>query len=275
MRPRVGHIQFLNCFPLFYGLIEKRVLLDVDLVKAAPTELNRLLMEDKLDIAPISSIAYARNHKELILIPDISVSCDGIVQSILLIAKKPVEELNRARIALSNTSATSQVLLKVLMAKKWGLSVDYFESPPDLPSMLLEADAALLIGDHALRADYLMKEKLFVYDLGKEWYDYNGHSMVFAVWAVRRDYAEAHQEQVTRVKNALLESMRFSLSNLPEVARKAAEWEVYSPEYLETYFSTLRFDFNAKQQAGLLAYYRAAHAIGELPSVPELSFLEV
>ena len=43
MRPRVGHIHFLNCFPLYYGLIQHKVLLDVDLLKGTPRELNRML----------------------------------------------------------------------------------------------------------------------------------------------------------------------------------------------------------------------------------------
>ncbi len=275
MRPRVGHIQFINCFPLYYGLLEKKILLDIDLVKGTPSELNRMLREKRLDLAPISSIEYARNHKNLILMPDISISADNDVKSIFLISKRPITDLNGCRIALTNTSATSQALLRILMSKKYCHEVEYFESPPKLGSMLLEADAALLIGDHAMRADYQMKEKLHVYDLGREWHEFNGHSMVFAVWAIRRDYARDNLEQVEGLKNAFLASMEFSLQNIRDVAHKASEWEVFSAQYLEDYFTTLRFDFSVKQQAGLLAYYRQAFRLGLLDEVPELKFLEV
>ncbi|MGE5403558.1 MAG: menaquinone biosynthetic enzyme MqnA/MqnD family protein [Candidatus Saccharibacteria bacterium] len=273
MRPRVGHIHFINCFPLFYGLIEKKVLLDIDLIKGTPSDLNRMLREGQLDMAPISSIEYARHHKDLILMPDISISAETEVMSILLVSKIPINELGGKRVALTNTSATSQVLTKIILGRKYGLEVEYFESPPELRSMLLEADAALLIGDPALRAHYTMEEKLYIYDLVREWHEYNGHSMVFAVWAINREYAEKNVEMVDKIKNGFLESMRYSLDNIKDVACKCAEWEVFSPEYLEEYFATLKYDFNTSKQAGLLAYYREAHRMGLLEEVPELVFL--
>ncbi|MGI6487051.1 MAG: menaquinone biosynthesis protein [Syntrophomonadaceae bacterium] len=275
MRPRVGHIQFLNCFPLYYGLIQHKVLLDVDLLKGTPRELNRMLRENLLDLAPISSIEYARNFRDLVLLPDICVSCDGAVMSILLFSKVPIEELNGRKVALTNTSATSQALLRILLNRKYHLSPEYFESPPELGSMLLEADAALLIGDDALRSNYRLKDRLYVYDLGQEWKDHTGEAMVFAVWVVRREFAQREREQLAGVKQAMIQSMQFSLQNIQDVAAKAAEWEIFTPEFLEEYFHMLRFDFDARQQRGLLAYYREAANIGVLNEVPSLEFVEV
>ena len=94
MRPRVGHIQFINCFPLFYGLIEKKFLLEIDLIKGNPSDLNRMLQENLLDLAPIPSIAYARNYRDYVLMPDISVSCDGEVKSIFFFFKVLINELH-------------------------------------------------------------------------------------------------------------------------------------------------------------------------------------
>ena len=141
--------------------------------------------------------------------------------------------------------------------------------------MLLEADAALLIGDDALRSNYRLKDRIYVYDLGQEWKDYTGEAMVFAVWAVRREFARREREQLARVKEAMIQSMRFSLQNIQDVAQKAAEWEIFAPEFLEEYFHMLRFDFDARQQKGLLAYYREAANIGVLNEVPPLEFVEV
>lgn len=275
MRPRVGHIQFLNCFPLYYGLIEHKVLMDVDLLKGTPTELNRMLKENLLDLAPISSIEYARNFRDLVLLPDISVSCDGEVMSILLFSKVPIEELDGRKVALTNTSATSQALLRILLGRKYRLNPQYFVSPPELGSMLLEADAALLIGDDALRCNYRLKDRLFVYDLGREWKDYTGQAMVFAVWAVRREFAANNLAQLASIKQAFTQSMRFSLQNLGDVSRKAAEWEIFTPDFLEEYFNSLKFDFDSRQQEGLLTYYREASNIGVLGEVPPLQFVEV
>ena len=233
-----------------------------------------MLRENLLDLAPISSIEYARNFRDLVLLPDICVSCDGAVMSILLFSKVPIEELNGRKVALTNTSATSQALLRILLNQKYHLNPEYFESPPELGSMLLEADAALLIGDDALRSNYRLKDRIYVYDLGQEWKDYTGEAMVFAVWAVRREFARREREQLARVKEAMIQSMRFSLQNIQDVAQKAAEWEIFAPEFLEEYFHMLRFDFDARQQKGLLAYYREAANIGVLNEVP-LEFVEV
>ena len=60
-RPRTGHIQFLNCLPIYYGLVTGRGILDLDLVKGTPAELNTMLLEGALDISPVSSIEYARH----------------------------------------------------------------------------------------------------------------------------------------------------------------------------------------------------------------------
>jgi len=152
MRPKLGHIQFLNCLPLYYGMVKQDVLLDVDLVKANPADLARDIVEGTLDIAPVPAIEYARHAEGLLLLPDIAISSDGEVQSILLISKVPADQLTGCTVALTNTSRTSQVLARILIEKRWGADATYVVMPPDLPAMLREADAALLIGDEALRA---------------------------------------------------------------------------------------------------------------------------
>src|SRR4030042_1389426 len=92
LRPRVGHIQFLNCLPLYYGLVKSHALLDIELIKGTPTELNNLLISGALDISPISSIEYARTKDSLLLFPDFTVSSDGEVKSIVLLSRVPVKE---------------------------------------------------------------------------------------------------------------------------------------------------------------------------------------
>jgi chorismate dehydratase len=275
MRPRVGHIQFLNCLPLYYGLVKHDVLWDVELTKGTPTELNRYLFEHKLDICPISSIEYARHHRELLLMPDLSVSCDGPVTSIYLVSKVPIHELHGRDIALTNTSATSQILLKIILQDKYAIAPSYFESPPNLGSMLMEADAALLIGDPALHIHYQVPTGLYAYDLGVEWKELTGEKMVFAVWAVHRSFAIEKPEIARDVNRAFVKSMAFSLEHVEEVAKEAARWESFSADFLKDYFTTLQFSFDTEYQRGLLEYYRRAHALGYIEAVPTLDFLEV
>lgn len=275
MKPRVGHIQFINCFPLFYGLIEKKFLLDIDLIKGNPTDLNRMLYKNLLDLAPIPSIAYARNYQDYVLMPDISVSADGNVKSIYLFSKVPIDQLDRRKVALTNISATSVALLRIIMARGYNIVPDYFTSAPELGAMLLEADAALLIGDDALRAKYQHDNQLYVYDLGQEWKNMTGKPMVFAVWAIREDYAEKYRQDIITIRDTFTDSIRLSLEQVETVAAKAAEWEDFPPEYLVDYFRTLRFDFDYSKQEGLMEYYREAYNLGIIDSVPPLKIMDI
>ena len=126
MRPRVGHIQFINCLPLYYGLVKNGVLWNVELIKDTARELSCHLLADRLDISPIPSIEYSRHWRELILLPDLSVSCDGPVTSIFLVSKVPIQDLNNKVIALTNTSRTSQVLLKIILEDKYHVRPSFF-----------------------------------------------------------------------------------------------------------------------------------------------------
>jgi len=275
MRPRVGHIQFINCFPLFYGLIEKKFLLEVDLIKGNPSDLDRMLADNLLDLAPIPSIAYARNYRNYVIMPEISISCDGDVKSIYLISKVPIEQLGGKKIALTNISATSQALTRIIMAKHYGITPEYFASAPELGAMLMEADAALLIGDDALRAKYNQDPRLYVYDLGNEWKNMTGLPMVFAVWAIRRDFAEKNLEQVKIIKDTFVDCMNYSLEHIEDVARKAAQWEEFSDAYLVDYFTCLRFNFDERKQEGLVEYYKQAQQLGLIEEVPPLAILDI
>lgn len=275
MQPRVGHIQFINCFPLFYGLIEKKFLLEIDLIKGSPADLTRMLQANILDLAPIPSIAYARNYKDYVLLPDISISCDGPVMSIFLFSKVPIDQLHRKKIALTNTSATSQALLRIIMARYYNIQPEYFTSAPELGAMLMEADAALLIGDEALRSRFKNQDRLYIYDLGEVWKQFTGLPMVFAVWAIRRDFAAKHLKQLQEIKQTFCDSIKFSLENVQDVATKASQWEDFGADYLVDYFHCLRFDFNSRKQEGLLEYFRQAKNQGLLDEVPPLEILDV
>lgn len=274
LRPKVGHIQFLNCLPLYYGLVKSYALLDIELIKGTPTELNNLLISGSLDISPISSIEYARHHDSLMLFPDFTVSSDGEVKSILLLSRFPIEELSGKKIALTNTSATSQVLLKLILSHGYGIEPEYTIYQPDLNSMFSIADAALLIGDIALKY-YVHTRDVYLYDLGIEWKKLTGKKMVYAVWAVNRSFAETKSELCENVFETFRKSMDYSMEHLSEIVEYAAKWEPFSPSFLIEYFKSLRFDFGNDYQEGLLHFYKLALEIGELKTVPDLEFINL
>ncbi len=275
MRARIGHIRFLNCFPILYGLRLSGFLPEDRLVQGTPSQLNRMLVSNELDLAPISSIQYARHAGELLLVPGISISCNGRVMSILLFSKVPIEELSGKRIALTSASATSHVLLRILLERKYRVEAEYLVMDPDLKGMLEKADAALLIGDDAMLCSQAVENRLLVYDLGYEWKDYTGGPMVCAVWAVRRDFARDNFAEAADIQRALVGSVQTSLDRIPEVARAAVNGNGLSAEYLEEYFSTLKFGLTDELKEGLRRYYQEAYEIGALRDIPSLEFLEV
>ena len=273
LRPRVGHIQFLNCLPLYYGLVKSSGLLDLEMVKGMPTELNTLLINGKLDISPISSIEYARHHESLNLFPDFTVSSDGEVKSIILLSRYPIDKLSGKKVALTSTSATSHVLLKLILTE-YGVEPEYIVVAPDVNKMFASADAALLIGDIALKY-YVERKDFYLYDLGAEWKKLTGKKMVYAVWAVNRRFAETRRDLSKFVFDIFKKSMDYSIGHLDEIAEYAARWEPFSPSFLKAYFKSLRFDFGKDYQEGLLHFYKMASEIGELEKVGKLEFVDV
>jgi chorismate dehydratase len=262
-RPRVGHIQFLNCLPLYWGLVNTGTLLDLDLTRDTPEKLSEQLVNGDLDIGPITLVEFLKNADELVALPDIAVGCDGSVMSCEIVSRVPLEELDGAKVALGSTSRTSVRLARLLLAERFGVTPEYFTAAPDLKQMLQDADAAVVIGDLGLRA-YLRdvpEAGLYVYDLGELWKEWTGLPFVFAVWAVRKNYLAREPDMVHGVHRAFLESRDLSLEEVGKVAEHASHWEVFEPSVLERYFTTLDFRFAARQLEGVAEFARRTGGI--------------
>src|SRR6185503_4977268 len=131
-RPRVGHIQFLNCLPIYWGLVRSGALLDVELTKDTPDRLNDALVRGDLDIGPISLVEYLRHADDLLLLPDLAVGSDGPVLSVNLVSKRPLNDLDERLVALGSTSRTSVLLAQLLLEERHGAKPIYATMPPDL-----------------------------------------------------------------------------------------------------------------------------------------------
>ena len=159
---RLGRISYVNMAPVFHRLTH-----EVEEVTGVPTELNRMLLAGALDVAPISSIEYARNASRLRLLPRLCVSSEGAVDSIQLVTRIPLGQVRS--VAVTPESATSVVLTRVLLPRA------------EIRPLDEEADARLLIGDAALRSAF--EDPTPHHDLGRLWLERTGLPMVFAVWA--------------------------------------------------------------------------------------------
>jgi len=244
---RLGRISYVNMAPVFH-----RLEYEVEEVTGVPTELNRMLLDGELDIAPISSIEYARHASTLRLLPRLCVSSEGAVDSIQLVTRMP---LGRVRsVAVTPESATSVVLTRVLLPSA------------EIRSFEEEADATLLIGDAALKSAF--EDPTPHYDLGRLWLEKTGLPMVFAVWAV----PDPPPDGISDLEHALVASVRLARSEPEVLAYEASERYGYPPGFLARYFEKLRYSFGPRERAGFYTFLEMARDVGELHHVPELRF---
>src|SRR2546428_2055647 len=201
---RLGRISYVNMAPVFF-----RLEAEVDETQGVPTDLNARLLAGELDLAPISSIEYARNADRLRILPRLCVSSEGAIDSIQLVSKLPLEHVRT--VAVTPESATSVVLTKVLL--------------PGAAHVPLgeEADAKLLIGDAALKSAF--EDPTPHYDLGRLWLERTGLPMGFAVWAAPEPVADGLAE----LEEALVASVRLARAEpetLPIEANEAYGYAV-------------------------------------------------
>jgi chorismate dehydratase len=258
---RIGRIDYTNVWPVFHHFDPGTLPHPAEQVSEMPSSLNRKLREGEIDVAAISSFAFGASSDSYYLLPNLSVSALGRVQSILLFLKSPLEKVVHGKIALTTTSATSVNLLKIIMEKFYGGKPTYEDAEPSLERMLEGADAALLIGDHAIRASWL-EHGYRVLDLGEVWNLWTGHWMTFALWAVRRETAHAHPEAVRDIYEGLMASKRLVSQNLDSIITKALRQIGGTPAYWHGYFQHLFHGFGPDQQAGLMLYFRYARELG-------------
>jgi chorismate dehydratase len=270
-RLRIGYLDYINCLPVYHGIEKGHIFIDGELVKGKPAELNRLMAEGNLDLSPISSIEYARHLDHYVLLPDLCLNSKGYVHSVLLVSKYQIHELSGKTIAVSDTSATSSVLLKILLLKRYSVTPDYREMPPDLTKMLRNSSAALLIGDEALSVR--TSGDFYEYDIGMLWKEFTGHPIVFVVWAVRNEVLSGFGEEVASIHAALKTSLKYGLANVDEVAKIASE-RIRVPRIdLKKYYSNLGYGFDALMQKALLFYYDHASSLRLCPPCRELEFV--
>jgi chorismate dehydratase len=246
---RLGRISYVNMAPVFH-----RLNADVEEVSGVPTELNRLLLDGQLDIAPISSIEYARHASSLRILPRLCVSSEGAVESIQLVSRLPFSQIRS--VAVTPESATSVVLTKVLLPQAEHVPLE------------LEADARLLIGDAALRSAF--EDPTPHYDLGRLWLERTGLPMVFAVWAAPEPVVPGLPE----LEHALVASVRLARAEPQVLAYEASSRYGYPAGYLARYFEKLRYSFGPRERAGLYTFLEMARDVGELEHVPELRFVQ-
>jgi chorismate dehydratase len=276
-RVKLGYIDYLNSLPVYYGLESGAVPLPpgVALHKAPPTTLNAALSRGELDVSPVSSIHYAKHAEDLVLLPGLSINSTGFVHSVCLFYRNSIESLQGGRVSVTGESATSDILLRILLAKRFKVDATRATTGGD-PEDVLDgkAQGALLIGDSALKGA-LAYPNLGRIDLGEEWTRWTGTPMVFAVWCARKEFARDHPRELAAAHAALLAGKAWSRAHRAEIVEHARRKLFLSRDFMARYFRDLHYDLDEPKLAGLRRYYEEAASLGEIARVPPLAPIEV
>lgn len=267
---RVGRIPYVNCYPV-YGAIDRGIVpIDATLVDGAPSELNARIARGDLDVSVVSAIEYARDSSRYVLLPDLAVSCDGPVRSVMLFSRFRAEELGGRTVMVSRSSMTSAALLELLFENVWGCAPRFVPGDAELRDVRRfereDHDARLVIGDAALLLGAEAPGAVrypHVYDLGSMWKEWTGLPFVFAVWVALRS---TPVKDALAVHAALIESRNWGLAHLRELARQAsASTGVSEPQCLQ-YLTGLDYGLSYPHLAGLTTFFGRLVERGRVPN---------
>jgi chorismate dehydratase len=287
---RISIVQYLNTAPLVWGFTNGPLQGKYDLSFTVPSQCAEDLRTGRADVAIIPAIEYQRMD-DLVILPDMAIASKRHVRSLLIVSKKPIQQVKN--FALDRSSRSTQALTRILCFEKWKIAPSFFEAGPDLAEMLQQADAALLIGDPALRISLGIEkdsrtgaegqaicpaatlgitcsEMLYVYDVVSEWQSLTGLPAVLAVWATRRDVA------TPEVTADFLASRDFGLSRIAEISYDASLELELPAQAIETYLRhNIDFSLDPENRRGLDLYYQHAARLGLIPKARPIEWVEM
>jgi chorismate dehydratase len=289
---RISIVEYLNTAPLVWGFTDGPLRGRYDLSFTVPSLCAEALRNSEADVAIIPAIEYQR-MEGVVALPGMAVAARGEVRSILVVAKRPIEQAQR--VALDRSSRSSAALVRLLCAGRWGIHPEFIEMEPEPGAMLSQADAALVIGDPALRVAIKAEalagrqpsgelccsgdasdqpvpgvDTLFLYDVAHQWREMTGRPCVLALWVARR-------EAVTpEVVADFLASKEYGLARIPEIAEGAALKLDLPARALERYLrENIDFSLDDENRAGLEWYFRLCAEAGLIPGARPLELAGV
>ena len=279
-KAKISIVKYLNAVPLAWGILEGSQKELFDAVLSTPAECADQLAQGRVDIGLIPSIEFQR-IKGCRIVPGPAVAAMHRVRSVILVSVVPLWKVKT--VACDSGSRTSVALAKIIFNEFYHTHPDFRPAEPNVASMLAQSDAALLIGDNALKfmeaneqpnienqksLVRLGSEPLQVFDLAERWRFLTGLPFVFAFWAVREGFKD------DAVVDDLKRSRDFGVANIPTIAEKYSESLQIKKEFVQEYLekNVHYYMDQACLDALQLFYGKAAHA-GAIKSVRGLQFV--
>lgn len=274
---RISIVKYLNTAPLVRGFTHGPLVGKYDLSFTVPSQCAEDLRAGAADVAIIPAIEYQR-IPGLVVLPEIAIASQNRVRSLLIVSKKPIQQVRS--MALDRGSRSTQALTRILASAYWKIFPEFAEAEPDLGEMLATADAALIIGDPALRISLAIEKKsavgpdgrgicqaatlgftgpeiFHVYDVVGEWRKFTSLPAVMAVWAGRREVVtpELAADFVT--------SRDYGMLSIGDISAEAAKELALPERALEMYLrQNIDFHLGEDNGRGLAKYFDEAWKIG-------------
>ncbi|MBI1858399.1 MAG: menaquinone biosynthesis protein [Candidatus Melainabacteria bacterium] len=238
-RLTLGQVDFINCLPINIPIEEKVIEINATIKSEIPSTLNKLVLSGK-------------------------ISSNGPADSVLLFSKYPIEELERAYIALSFASATSNKLTEIILNKYMHLNVTLKVENLKLAELPKGYSAALLIGDHALFEFSRGPRDLFLYDMGSLWKMHTGLPMVFGIWVVRNEVMDKYPEEVRMIAALLNKAKEKGLGDMFDtIVKKSINKVGLSQDFYRTYFEHLSYELNEECKKGLVLFEKICSELNQ------------
>ncbi|WP_419780422.1 menaquinone biosynthesis protein [Maridesulfovibrio sp.] len=270
---KVGRISYLNVLPIYHPLEVGLIPNDFEFVYGPPAQLNKMMSEGLMHIASNSSIEYLRHSEQYMLLPDLAIGSRGPVQSVIMISRKPLEQLKGCKVLVSAQTHTSAALLKILLTEYIPLGATYETGNA---TERLEAgeqpEAILCIGDEALN---LRKHRdyPYIFDLGEEWIRWTGLPFIFGIWTVRRDVA--HREDVKQAVRDLIRAKQWGQENIEKICEMTADKTMLNLDESRSYYDGLVYNLDSKEIEGLKVFAKYLLKTGQITHIPDLEFIEI
>jgi predicted solute-binding protein len=248
---RVCAVSYLNTVPLVWGMLHGAQRGLFDLLFRVPADCADMVAAGAADIGIIPCVELA--GRDYGTVPGVGIACRGPVRSVLLVCRTGPREIRT--LAADVSSRTSVALARIILSRRYGVEPQLAPHAPDVRAMLEQADAAVIIGDPALRLDPASLP-FQVHDLGQEWMELTGLPMVFAVWA------GPHRRLTAPVVQAFQDSCRFGLERIHEIAAAESQPRGFSAELVRDYLtSNTVFELGPAETRGMELYLRYAAAL--------------
>lgn len=268
LKVKIGRIKYSNVLPFFHRLGEtvpsqtSKPPVQFHFTDECPSKINELMAAGEVDMAPVSSLFYFSHPETYLLLPNLAISARDFSGSVLLFSKDKIETLDQQKIAVTEESLSSATLLQIILKFKYRFVNQFTSCPSDPDKMLERYRAALVIGDQALF--YQPKNFVYKYDLSELWWNWTGKPFCFALWVVRKSFAQDYPAEVSWICEQIAKTREKNLADIEQLLKEALDLQFTSEQFTKLfgYLFNLNYGLESRVLEGLELFYRLAERLG-------------